>query len=84
MWVGKCIHCNAELVVGLDGRTFGATLEHILPRHHGGTDDIENLALACERCNVQKGYRLDARRSDDPRLTAVVEALLARRRERMR
>jgi 5-methylcytosine-specific restriction endonuclease McrA len=30
-------------------------VEHILPRKHGGTDDIDNLALACIDCNLRKG-----------------------------
>jgi 5-methylcytosine-specific restriction endonuclease McrA len=28
--------------------------EHIVPVSKGGTDDIENLALACQRCNNLK------------------------------
>gem|GEM_PF-686445 len=84
-WVGKCIHCQARLVVGLDGETHGAaTIEHIVPRNHGGTDDVENLALACARCNTLKGMRLDHRRRDDPTLAEVVETLRARRRARWR
>jgi len=30
-------------------------VEHILPRQHGGNDDLDNLALACGRCNRHKG-----------------------------
>lgn len=61
-----------------------ATVEHIRPRTHGGTDDLENLALACARCNNQKGCRLDNRAAGDPKLQAVVERLLERRRARWR
>ena len=32
--------------------------EHIIPRQHGGTDDAENLALACPDCNLLKGPNL--------------------------
>jgi 5-methylcytosine-specific restriction endonuclease McrA len=67
----------------LDGSTDGgATVEHIVPRHHGGTDEPDNLALACARCNALKGSRLDARTADDPTYRATVELLRARRRER--
>ena len=83
VWVGKCIHCNRRLVVDAGGAT-AATIEHIVPRNHGGTDDIENLALACDRCNGEKGLRHDHRRADDPGLVAVVERLQSRRRERWR
>jgi hypothetical protein len=30
-------------------------IEHIRAKRHGGTDDPENLALACHRCNNRKG-----------------------------
>ncbi len=33
-------------------------IEHIIPRQHGGTDDAENLALACPDCNLLKGPNL--------------------------
>lgn len=33
-------------------------LEHIVAKQHGGTDDAENLALACHRCNLRKGPNL--------------------------
>ncbi len=72
-------------MISLDGEPLGnATIEHILPRHHGGTDAPSNLGLACARCNAQKGVRLDARRPGDPDLLRVVEALLQKRRERWR
>ena len=33
-------------------------IEHIVSKQHGGLDDIENLALACHRCNLRKGPNL--------------------------
>jgi hypothetical protein len=33
-------------------------IEHIRPKQHGGSDNIENLALACQRCNLTKGPNL--------------------------
>lgn len=85
VWGGKCIHCKAHLYVGLDGRPVSrATIEHIRPRTHGGTDDLENLALACARCNNQKGSRLDNRAANDPALEAMVQRLSERRMERWR
>ncbi|WP_053236426.1 HNH endonuclease [Sandaracinus amylolyticus] len=83
VWVGRCIHCNARVVVEESGETI-ATIEHIEPTTHGGTDDVANLALACARCNQGKGARLDVRRRDDPTLCAVIEMLKARREERWR
>ena len=37
-------------------RTFH--IDHIRPRKHGGSDDPINLALACDRCSLCKGYDL--------------------------
>ena len=33
-------------------------IEHITPRRHGGTEALENLALACPECNLAKGPNL--------------------------
>ena len=33
-------------------------IEHIIPKVHGGTDDLDNLALACIDCNLHKGTNL--------------------------
>ena len=33
-------------------------VEHIIPKIHGGSDDVENLALACIDCNLHKGTNL--------------------------
>lgn len=85
VWAGKCIHCKGHLYVGLDGKPVSrATVEHILPKTHGGTDDLENVALACARCNHQKGCRLDNRARDDPELLSMIARLRERRRERWR
>jgi 5-methylcytosine-specific restriction endonuclease McrA len=85
VWVGKCIHCNAALVVRLDGTPVGnATVEHIVPQSRGGTDEPANLALACARCNYQKGRRHDRHRRPSERAKQVEAALLERRRRRLR
>ena len=81
---GKCIHCQRKLALRADGTPLnGATLEHIVPRNHGGTDDLDNLAIACARCNSEKGLRHDHKRPDDPKLLEVIERLRQRRRERL-
>ena len=35
-------------------------VEHIIASQHGGADDPQNLALACDRCNLYKGPNLTA------------------------
>lgn len=52
-------------------------VEHIVAKQHGGSDDVENLALACHRCNLRKGPNLTG---IDP-LTNHVEALFDPRRD---
>lgn len=85
LWVGKCLHCGARLAVTLAGEALsGVTVEHIVPRHHGGGDELENLALACGRCNHGKGIRHDSQRHPSARAQAVIAALLERRRARWR
>ena len=53
-------------------------IEHIVARQHGGSDDVENLALACHRCNLHKGPNLSG---IDPE-TGEVEVLFHPRRDR--
>lgn len=85
VWTGKCIHCQRHLDVGLDGRPVSkATIEHIRPRCHGGTDELMNVALACRGCNNEKGVRHDARKKDDPKLEQIIARLSERRRARWR
>ncbi len=33
------------------------TLDHVVPRHRGGTHSWENLVTACPACNLKKGGR---------------------------
>lgn len=43
----QCHYCGAE----------GNTVDHIVPRSKGGTDDLDNLVTACNPCNASKGAR---------------------------
>jgi hypothetical protein len=61
VWVGKCLFCDKKLTVSLTGAT-QATVEHILARNHGGTNDPLNTALACSSCNGEKGRNHDNQR----------------------
>jgi len=45
-------------------------IEHIRPKKHGGTDNAENLALACIDCNLRKGSNLTG---IDPQTDAITE-----------
>ena len=53
-------------------------VEHIIPRSRGTNDSTENLAVACHRCNSNKGDRVSAR---DP-VTGLQVRLYDPRRDR--
>jgi hypothetical protein len=44
-------------------------VEHIVPKKHDGTDQVENLALACYFCNLHEGPNLTG---IDPRSGRIV------------
>lgn len=99
VWSTRCLHCRSALQVAGDGAPLGrTTLEHVVPRAWFGrraaldltsgvgdaADDARNLALACARCNHDKGKGHDARGPADSRAFDVVAALLAARLSRWR
>jgi ATP adenylyltransferase len=47
-------------------------VDHILPRKHGGADDLTNLQALCFKCNANKGAR------DDEDFRAIREGINAR------
>jgi 5-methylcytosine-specific restriction endonuclease McrA len=53
----QCHYCGIDLCLYWQQQYQGltlATIDHIIPRHHGGTDRWDNLVLACHSCNSQK------------------------------
>lgn len=53
---GLCAYCRAqETVVGMR-----FTVDHVIPRLLGGTDDLSNLCWACWDCNLIKLGRIAA------------------------
>ena len=98
IWQTRCLHCRAVVTVTHDGVPLGSTtLEHIVPRSWfgrrqaaamtdalAGPEDPLNLALACARCNQQKGRGPDADGPSNERARTIVARLLAARRERFR
>lgn len=51
---GRCAYCQTQqLVVGSL-----LTVDHIVPKLLGGTDEVSNLCLACWECNLTKQGRI--------------------------
>ena len=53
-------------------------VEHIIPIIHGGTDELDNLALACIDCNLHKGTNLTG---IDPQTNKEIELFHPRNQE---
>src|SRR6266700_3808009 len=53
---GCCEYCLSQERFALQA----FSMEHILPRSKGGTNQLENLALACQGCNNYKYNRTHA------------------------
>jgi hypothetical protein len=51
---GRCEYCHPAQ----EFSELRFHVEHIMPRQHGGSDDDENLGLACPECNLVKGPNL--------------------------
>jgi hypothetical protein len=50
----RCEYCHLPDAVQL----LPFHVEHIIAKQHGGSDEPENLAWACDRCNAYKGPNL--------------------------
>jgi 5-methylcytosine-specific restriction endonuclease McrA len=42
---GRCVYC---------GSFYDLTIDHVVPRSKGGTDDRSNLQTLCRPCNEKK------------------------------
>jgi hypothetical protein len=75
----KCEYCGLDLLASL--RNYRQwQLDHIVPQSAGGTDDIENIVLACKYCNCDvKGTwnpNPDKKSLTRDELVAIVRAYL--------
>jgi hypothetical protein len=51
----RCEYCHLRQE---DSPLASLHIEHVIPRVHGGGEDLDNLALACIDCNLHKGPNL--------------------------
>lgn len=53
---GCCTYCGSTVHNHKHGDwATKAAVEHIMPRSRGGSDELDNLTLACNLCNSRKG-----------------------------
>jgi hypothetical protein len=45
-----CFYCSNKLVEN------DMTVEHLIPRSAGGKNHLSNLALSCQKCNLEAGH----------------------------
>ncbi len=80
----RCEYCDRDLLASLDDYKAWAQ-DHIVPRKHGGSDNIDNMAVACHPCNWSYKRDWDPRESAGARATrneliAATRAFIAERR----
>ena len=62
---GVCAVCGRTLIHSK------VTIDHYIPKYHGGTDDERNLLPLCKNCNKRKGSRIVQAKEYYPHLKAV-------------
>ena len=61
---GVCAVCGRLLACSK------VTIDHYIPKYHGGTDDERNLLPLCRNCNKSKGSRIVQAKEHYPFLKA--------------
>ena len=61
-WGHQCVYCKKKSIP--------LEIEHIIPKSRGGTNRIDNLTIACQKCNLKKGNKLSSEYS--PKLRAII------------
>jgi hypothetical protein len=49
-WDHRCVYCQKKDIP--------LEVDHIIPRSRNGTDRVDNLTIACKKCNLRKGNKL--------------------------
>jgi 5-methylcytosine-specific restriction endonuclease McrA len=58
------------------------TRDHIIPKGKGGDDSLDNLVVACKRCNDNKG-QFDPRDPNNPNQKPTRDNLIERAKEKI-
>jgi len=55
VWGKSCAYCGIRL--SIDGEK-QRTVDHFIPKYHGGKDRWNNVVLSCVQCNKDKGHTM--------------------------
>jgi len=74
---GRCVYCDRRL--GLLCRpghqaSWAFTVDHLVPRAHGGRSDLGNLVPACHHCNNTRSAKVPAALHAHPKHREYVDA----------
>jgi len=70
----KCFYCGKIVIEACPDRNFLATVDHVIPKSKGGSDDKSNLVLACYPCNFKKDY-ISPEEQEEIRWSKAIEYL---------
>lgn len=59
-WVRTALLANAGFKCQLCGSGQNLQIDHVVPHSWGGSDDISNLQVLCQRCNASKSNNSSA------------------------
>lgn len=68
---GHCAKCGAAVSMEL---TSNHHFDHIIPLFQGGTNDLSNFQLLCEKCNLQKSSNIVSVNTSIPRYLQLKKA----------
>ena len=70
---GRCRKCSRQHWRQDHRKTWN--VDHVIPRAHGGTDEIANLAVNCIQCNSAKAANMTAWDQADTTANLVIERM---------
>lgn len=74
-WGVDCWRCHQPIDLSLHHlQPYAFTIDHVLPRARGGSDDLDNLRPAHRRCNLERGAKLPSAGRAHHRDTSFLDA----------
>lgn len=70
----SCCYCGHT-----DDTTKELTLDHVIPKFHGGKSNFTNIVTACHNCNAEKAHYMKMRPKKEPRKPSYFELVSNRK-----